>query len=625
MYSCLISIVTDDGESSESASERRMTYLSQNSSRTESEKLVSTVYNAPKPVVQVSNAGAEYVDSLMKFVEDLGPAAQTVANKKLGKLPIEAPNVPSWTSTPVPPFGSTADSLLPSPSAHQNPAYLTGGQVPSNAISNPLGSYKEKTASTDGREVVPSYNSSTGAKPQTNDGGLIDYNLLGGQGSTKITNTDACASSSSDNIDLLCATLMQIAAMQNRTNHAPSGTYFPLTGHEDVPPAQSSKLNNASHSWMLNSLSQPTSLPYQTSTFSSTSKAASSSSLSGFPNGAGMSTAASAATALDLLDWKQSEATWGLPAICDLPVLPAQANNQMPKTQNVFMQQPAQVPSTEAKNQIPTAQSVFMQQPTQVPSTQVSNQSPVTQSVFLQQPAQVLPTQAKNQIPTTRSVFFQQPAQVPSTQASNQIPATRSVFLQQTAQVPSIQQANNLIPTTENVFMQQPARVLSTQAKNQIPTTQSVFLQQTALVPSTQAGNQIPTTQSVFLQQTAPVPSTQAGDYQIPTTQSVFFQQTAPVPSTQASNQITKAQGVYLQQPGQVPLTQQANNLIPATQNVFMQVPPTQEKQVFNATNFSGGANPQGHQAESSTQSFWNALRASLMDNKNVPDLDLQL
>lgn len=63
----------------------------------------------------------------MKFVEDLGPEAQTVANKKLGKLPIEAPNVPSWTSTPVPPFGSTADSLLPSPSALQNPAYLTGG------------------------------------------------------------------------------------------------------------------------------------------------------------------------------------------------------------------------------------------------------------------------------------------------------------------------------------------------------------------------------------------------------------------------------------------------------------------------------------------------------------------
>lgn len=168
-----------------------------------------------------------------------------------------------------------------------------------------------------------------------------------------LTQMPVLNSSSSDNIDLLCATLMQIAAMQNRTNHAPSGTYFPLTGHEDVPPAQSSKLNNASHSWMLNSFSQPTSLPYQTSTFSSTSNATSSSSLSGFPNGAGMSTAAPAATALDLLDWKQSEATWGLPAICDLPVLPA--NNQMPKTQNVFMQQPAQVPSTQAKNQDPNS------------------------------------------------------------------------------------------------------------------------------------------------------------------------------------------------------------------------------------------------------------------------------
>ncbi|XP_021665763.2 uncharacterized protein LOC110654170 [Hevea brasiliensis] len=421
-----------------------MTYLSQNSSLSENEKLVSTVYNAPKPLAQVSNAGPQYAESLMKFVKDLGPTAQSVANKKLGKCPIEAPNILSWTPTPPPGFGKTADSLLPAPSALQNPAYLNGGnggQMPCNIISNPPGSYKGKMVCTDGgmnnfgrelipphnslagarpqtadggmnsfgrglipphnslagarpqttgggmnsfgiglipphnsltgarpqttdgglnsfgrglipfhnslagarpqttdrgmnsfgRGLIPPYNSLAGAKPQTTDGGLIDYNLLGKQGPNKSTNRDASGSSkSSDNMDLFIATLMQISAIQNRTNHTPSGTYFPLTGYEDFPSAPLSQINKESQSWLLNNRSQPTSLPYQTSQLSSTSKATSStSSLSGFPNGEGSSNAAPAATAFNQnmpMEWKQSAAT-----------------------QNVLLQQQAQVLPTQEK------------------------------------------------------------------------------------------------------------------------------------------------------------------------------------------------------------------------------------------------------------------------------------
>ncbi|KAF2290320.1 hypothetical protein GH714_010615 [Hevea brasiliensis] len=121
-----------------------------------------------------------------------------------------------------------------------------------------------------GRGLIPPYNSLAGAKPQTTDGGLIDYNCL------------------------------------------------------------ESKINKESQSWLLNNRSQPTSLPYQTSQLSSTSKATSStSSLSGFPNGEGSSTAAPAATAFNQnmpMEWKQSAAT-----------------------QNVLLQQQAQVLPTQEK------------------------------------------------------------------------------------------------------------------------------------------------------------------------------------------------------------------------------------------------------------------------------------
>ncbi|KAF2290321.1 hypothetical protein GH714_010618 [Hevea brasiliensis] len=64
----IVPVTRDVRESNSSATERRMTYLSQNSSLSENEKLVSTVYNAPKPLAQVSNAGPQYAESLMKFV-----------------------------------------------------------------------------------------------------------------------------------------------------------------------------------------------------------------------------------------------------------------------------------------------------------------------------------------------------------------------------------------------------------------------------------------------------------------------------------------------------------------------------------------------------------------------------
>ncbi|KAJ9167421.1 hypothetical protein P3X46_022075 [Hevea brasiliensis] len=209
--------------------------------------------------------------------------------------------------------------------------------------------YTDGGMNTSGRELISPHNSLAGARPQTTDGGLTDYKLVGGQGPNKSGNTDACGSSkSSDNMDLLLATLMQNSAIQNRTNYTSSGTYFPLTGYEDLPPALSSQINNESHSWLLNNHSQSTSLPYQTSKIASTNNATTTSSTSGFPNGEGPSTAAAAA-ALDqnkLMEGKQPAALWGLPVMSDLPVLQTEANKQIPPTQNMLQQQ-VQVASTK--------------------------------------------------------------------------------------------------------------------------------------------------------------------------------------------------------------------------------------------------------------------------------------
>lgn len=212
---------------------------------------------------QVSNAGSKHPESLLNFIRNLGAEVQSAANKKLEKCPAEPPKILSWTpKAPKRPFGETADIRLPSPALRKSAAYLNqvnGGQMPYNIISGPPGSYKGKMVCANGGINISGrqlnlQNSLSGPRPQTTDGGLTDYNVVGGQGPNKSGITNAYGSyRSSDNMDLL-ATLTQFSGIQTQLNRNPSGTYFPLTGYENLSTAPS-QINNEFDSWLLNNQS----------------------------------------------------------------------------------------------------------------------------------------------------------------------------------------------------------------------------------------------------------------------------------------------------------------------------------------------------------------------------------
>uniref|UniRef100_A0A7N2KNK2 Bromo domain-containing protein n=2 Tax=Quercus lobata TaxID=97700 RepID=A0A7N2KNK2_QUELO len=97
------------------------------------EALVSSVYSASKPIVHITNADLDYKKSLMRFAKELGPMAQTVANRKLEQyLQIEASHNQSQ-STPILPPAMTPNYQVPGPSLMQPPASLGGvnkGKMP---------------------------------------------------------------------------------------------------------------------------------------------------------------------------------------------------------------------------------------------------------------------------------------------------------------------------------------------------------------------------------------------------------------------------------------------------------------------------------------------------------------
>ncbi|XP_050215457.1 uncharacterized protein LOC126666664 isoform X2 [Mercurialis annua] len=252
-----------------SDTERRATYISPASFGRENGKIVSAVYNAPKSLTHVNHSGTSYVDSLLRFVKDLGPTAQNVALRKLTKYPIEAPTSHSWVPSP---FGRATNYPFPTTSSLQIPAKLNMGsnnnQFPYNFMPNPSAAYKGKMVCTDegssafGGELIPSHNS-LGASPYAANSGLIDYNLLGEEGANTNTNTGACVSTTgkatgtAESADLLIATLMQISDVQNRANIAPSGTYYPLSGNENLFSAVSPHINSETQTWMPNKHSEP--------------------------------------------------------------------------------------------------------------------------------------------------------------------------------------------------------------------------------------------------------------------------------------------------------------------------------------------------------------------------------
>ncbi|KAJ6696551.1 hypothetical protein OIU85_002948 [Salix viminalis] len=264
---------------------RRMTYMLQTSSINGKGSIISELNDTPKVLTPVTDSSIRYMESLKQFVKDLGPTAQMVANKKLGKHPIETPIFASW----MPASSSKKTDLLPVSSALNRPAHLTrvnDGRMPRNSFNfiSPA-TFEEKlvfpSGGVDGyntREMIPTPNCLHGIKAHPNDGGSISSALLGEKAAGTSKNMDACASSeakmrgTSGNMNLLFATLMQISAFQNRNSQTPSG-YFPLNG---MYPAQPSQLITEPQPWLLNNYSEPVHLPSPSTKLASTTQAASS-------------------------------------------------------------------------------------------------------------------------------------------------------------------------------------------------------------------------------------------------------------------------------------------------------------------------------------------------------------
>ncbi|XP_011041752.1 PREDICTED: PH-interacting protein-like [Populus euphratica] len=288
-------------ESSETA--RRMTYMPQTSSINGKGSIISELYNTPKVLNPIPDSSIRYKESLKQFVKDLGPTAQMVANKKLGKHPIETPNFASW----MPTSSCKKTDLVPVSSALNRPACLTGvndGRMPRNSFNSiSPASFEGKMVFPSGgvngyntRETIPTPNCLQGIRAHPNDGGSNNSVLMGENAAGTSKNMDACASSeakmrgSSGNMNLLMATLMQINAFQNRNSQTPSG-YFPLTG---MYPAQPSQLITEPQPW-LNNHSEPFYLPSLSTKLACTSQAATSLPQFDFQcaNGEGPSTGAS--------------------------------------------------------------------------------------------------------------------------------------------------------------------------------------------------------------------------------------------------------------------------------------------------------------------------------------------
>nr|TKR71169.1 PH-interacting protein-like [Populus alba] len=269
-------------ESSETA--RRMTYMPQTSSINGKGSIISELYNTPKVLTPIPDSSIRYKESLKQFVKDLGPTAQMVANKKLGKHPIETPNFASW----MPTSSSKKTNPVPVSSALNRPACLTGvtdGRMPRNSFNSiSPASFEGKMVFPGGgvngyntRDMIPAPNCLQGIRAHPNDGGSNNSALMGENAAGTSKNMDACASSeaktrgTSGNMNLLMATLMQITAFQNRNCQTPSG-YFPLTG---MYPAQPSQLITEPQPW-LNNHSEPLYLPSLSTKLASTSLAATS-------------------------------------------------------------------------------------------------------------------------------------------------------------------------------------------------------------------------------------------------------------------------------------------------------------------------------------------------------------
>ncbi|KAJ9698927.1 hypothetical protein PVL29_007814 [Vitis rotundifolia] len=101
--------------------ERRRTYRPWSTFASENDLLVSAVYKESKQLIQVMNGDGGYRESLMRFLKDMGPTAQMVANRKMANCPTGDPS--SQSATPAP-SANTPNYLLPASTSQTGTPYL---------------------------------------------------------------------------------------------------------------------------------------------------------------------------------------------------------------------------------------------------------------------------------------------------------------------------------------------------------------------------------------------------------------------------------------------------------------------------------------------------------------------
>ncbi|KAF3454775.1 hypothetical protein FNV43_RR05223 [Rhamnella rubrinervis] len=132
---------SDGKNSSLPEMDKRQTYKPWTSFSTQNEALVSSIYSAPKQLVHIDEGDLQYKESLLRFTKDLGPAAQIIAHKKLGKFLAEPPKHQS--QIPLTPAMQNQRLLLPASRAPRRPVHVKGvcnHQMPNTSLRDVPGS-----------------------------------------------------------------------------------------------------------------------------------------------------------------------------------------------------------------------------------------------------------------------------------------------------------------------------------------------------------------------------------------------------------------------------------------------------------------------------------------------------
>ncbi|XP_010278935.1 PREDICTED: uncharacterized protein LOC104612962 [Nelumbo nucifera] len=140
----------DYEKQSVSISEPRCTYSPWTSFLNENESIASTIYYSSKQLMQVNHRGLGYRESLKRFIKDLGPTAQKVANQKLQECQVRSRNYQVLAQTSVCQNLSLKDQV-PGTYLQQEP--ISNGETKSSMSWNILDKFSERpTVLADARE-----------------------------------------------------------------------------------------------------------------------------------------------------------------------------------------------------------------------------------------------------------------------------------------------------------------------------------------------------------------------------------------------------------------------------------------------------------------------------------------